>query len=387
MTPGVGMWIWELATCGGAEACAKKAQEVGLSHVLIKSGDRASRWANQWNRDTLDAFERRGIAVYAWAYLYGDDPIGEANAALWALSVGGAGFVIDAEQEYKGKPDQARTFMEHLRQHAPGAFVAYAPYAIIDYHSTLPYVEFGEGCDAVLPQVYFKEFGQTPRAALDATFAQFTKWGDAWKGQGLDAARPVLPIGQVYRGQNGKTPTPADVRAFTARAREAGATSVSWWSWQHVPTSGVWDAIKEAAALPWSAPRVEDDGENEPAAVPQEVLVSNYIPARQWMQDVPAPREAGTRHKTGYLSGKDFQSYVLVNNCGPAARRFRLFYQDWTLHGEHEVQPWNTLTIVVDHDRPGYDGWLHLVADGPDDFLAQIGEAVQPTVSVVVAHE
>lgn len=60
------------------------------------------------------AMRARSIQVWGWHYVYGYDPIGEANIAIQRIQkLGLDGYVIDAEAEYKqpGKDVAASRFM------------------------------------------------------------------------------------------------------------------------------------------------------------------------------------------------------------------------------------------------------------------------------------
>jgi hypothetical protein len=101
---------------------------------------------------------------------------------------------------------------------------------------TYPFNEVVESFDAIAPMVYWmnREPGEDALGALNA-LRHYNK--------------PLLPIGQAYDGsaEGGPpgVPSAAAIQRFMAVSEEAGATSVSFWSWQHADQQA-WDAIKDA---------------------------------------------------------------------------------------------------------------------------------------------
>ncbi len=257
----VGVWIWELWTCVGKndislvteddiKNIAQVCKDNNIAYVIIKSGDGIDTWL-QWEKFSqiiLDSFHALGIKVYTWTYCYGDVPLREAAIAMWSLDKGSEGHVFDAESEYQGKPESAKTMLQAVRGHAPDAFLAYAPFPIIDYHTTFPYIEFGKYCNAVMPQIYFGDFGMTPLEAINWTIQQFDKWKKIWNDGGLaDSIQPIIPLGQAYDNidpkvnyvQNG-----ADIKEFIDGSK--AYFSVNFWSFQHINKPEVWDALKNS---------------------------------------------------------------------------------------------------------------------------------------------
>lgn len=243
---GRGLWVWYIKSCfgGNLDKIIAKCKEVGLTHLLIKSGDGTNTWHNQWTPDLIKYFHDHGIKVYSWTYVYGDVPLREAAIAMWSIDMGADGHVFDAETQYEGKPNSAITMMRAVRQHNPNTFLAYAPFPIIDYHLRYPYIEFGKYCDAVMPQMYWGDFKQRPQATINWTFQQFSKWEKIWKAGGHgDSVKPIIPAGQAYDNPTvGYKNTPADIAEFIQGCR--GYKSVNFWSFQHILRADIWEAIK-----------------------------------------------------------------------------------------------------------------------------------------------
>jgi hypothetical protein len=212
---GVGIWIWELWTCCNKPSIDKvtpediaaliqKLKDNHVKFVLVKSGDGVNTW-EQWSTELVKAFSDSGIALCSWSYVYGDDPVREAHIAEWSLDFGSKMHVFDAETEYQGKPTSAKIMLETVRQHAPQAILAYAPFPIIDYHLSYPYIEFGKYCDLVMPQIYWGDFLKSPVDALNWTFQQWSKWQKTWKANGFaDSIKPLIPLGQAYDNPDSK---------------------------------------------------------------------------------------------------------------------------------------------------------------------------------------
>ena len=120
---GKGFWIWKIKSCEGgvATAIADVALAASLTHVPIKIAD----GPYQYNYDRVakvdliapvrEALKLKNILVWGWHYVYGYDPIGEANIAIQQIQrLGLDGYIIDAEAEYKesGKTAAAQTIHE-----------------------------------------------------------------------------------------------------------------------------------------------------------------------------------------------------------------------------------------------------------------------------------
>jgi hypothetical protein len=168
------LWIWELGKNGPtAERAAELAARWGVRRVFLKSGNGASRgrWARNFSAENRAPFVRRGIEVWAFAYVYGDG-VADADGRTWGTidaqvdAVAGAsvfadvaGIVVDAEIEMVGRPDDARRLCAELRARLlPGQRLAYTTFGWIQRWRRFPFEELDRGCgDAFLPQVYFAE--------------------------------------------------------------------------------------------------------------------------------------------------------------------------------------------------------------------------------------
>jgi len=238
---GHGMWIWYVAKSegGNLDAIALRARAAGISTVFVKSADRGALW-QQFSPQLVAALHARGLRVCAWQFVYGEDPLAEARAAVASIAAGADCFVIDAETAYEGRYAAAQRYLLALRTAVgPSYPLGFTSFPYVDYHPRLPYSVFlgPGGAQANMPQVYWKAIGASVDAASAKTVANNRIYGT-----------PMAPLGQSY-----DAPSAADLRRFRAVWAGYGAGGLSWWSWQ-ASGPAAWAALTEpapaAAALP-----------------------------------------------------------------------------------------------------------------------------------------
>jgi hypothetical protein len=228
---GKGFFIWKIPDCenGNPSAIASVAYDAGLTHVLIKIANGV--YSNNYNFDqkidlvppVAQALRARGIQVYGWHYVYGNDPAGEARIAIQRMrELNLDGYVIDAEMEYKapGKKTAAAKFMTLLRTGLPEAQVALSSFRYPSIHPQLPWREFLERCDLNMPQVYWMK-ANNPGAQLRRSVSEF---------ESLTPYRPVFPTGAAFP-EHGWAPTAPEVTEFMETARDMGLSGINFWSW------------------------------------------------------------------------------------------------------------------------------------------------------------
>ena len=256
---GKGIWIWRLSEAegGNVSAIIERCENVGIEWVAIKCGDGGYFWS-QCKLSTIEQFQNAGIKVFGWQYVYGDDPIGEASVANQILDLGVDGFIIDAEAEYEGKPDNATIYLENIRAEHPDSFIAYTTFPIIDYHTDFPYLEFGKYCDAVMPQDYWKEIGVTPEYMVEWMEEQWNKWHKIWEAGGYsDSIKPIIPLGQGWDVSG------SEITRFCNLVYDHGYGGISLWrygtmteeNWKayaecYVPSAAVFDTGTSANPYP-----------------------------------------------------------------------------------------------------------------------------------------
>jgi hypothetical protein len=250
---GKGDWIWMISSAQSAlgvstvQGVIDYEKNKGMKWIVVKCAQTGT-WMSQFNSDLITRAHNAGMLIFGYERCFGDNVTAEVNAGKQCLALGADGFIIDAEAEYEGKKTQATSMMSSLRASYPNAFIAHAPFPYIDYHTSLPYVEFGKKCNAVMPQCYWKAIGVTPTKMVTDLDAQWKKWHTTWTNQGNGAAvKPIVPIGQGYDGVPGSEIT-TFVNALKNDASPAtagGYKGVSFWSCQH-HNSDEWSAIGAA---------------------------------------------------------------------------------------------------------------------------------------------
>ena len=101
---GDGMWIWYLSRSSGGnlDKIAARARISGIDTVYIKSGDAGKVWT-QFNPGIVAALHARGLRVCAWQFIYGTNPLGEANVGVASVNAGADCLVLDVEGQYESK--------------------------------------------------------------------------------------------------------------------------------------------------------------------------------------------------------------------------------------------------------------------------------------------
>jgi hypothetical protein len=262
---GKGFFTWRLVVVEGGDPQAIVAQALAanLTHVLIK----IANGILSYNIDPTTGLDRaqivsralraQGVQVLGWHYVYGDNPIGEANIAIRRINeVGVDGYVIDAEQEYKrpGMRTSATRFMTHLRNALPTFPFALSTYRYPSYHPELPWREFLTYCDLSMPQVYW----------MQATNAGQQLIRCVNEYQAMTPYRPIVPTGAAF-GEHGWKPTVSEVLEFLETAQSLNLPAVNFWEWSDARSRllPIWDAI---AAYPYG-PKPQDISEQLIAAL------------------------------------------------------------------------------------------------------------------------
>jgi hypothetical protein len=249
---GKGLFTWKIPNCehGDPIAIAAAAKIASLTHVLLKIADGTLTYNGNWGipndlvTPVAQALRSLGIQVWGWHYVYGNDPLGEANRAIQRIRQFNLdGYVIDAEAEYKqdGKKTAARKFMNHLRSALPDLTIALSSYRYPSLHPQLPWREFLELCDLNMPQVYWMK-AHNPGEQLARCVREF---------QSMTPTRPIVPTGSAFR-EHGWQPTSAEVLEFLQAAKNLNLNAVNFWEWSETRSGflpGVWEMIRD---YPWS---------------------------------------------------------------------------------------------------------------------------------------
>ena len=249
---GKGFFTWKIPNCekGDPIAIAVTAKRAGLSHVLVKIADGPIAYNGTWgaNEDlvtpVVEAVRAQGIQIWGWHYVYGENPVGEANIAIRRIQQFNVdGYVIDAEKEYKkeGKREAAKRFMGTLRSAVPNTPIALSSYRYPSLHPQLPWKEFLEKCDFNMPQVYWMK-AHNPGDQLIRCMREF---------QALVPFRPVIPTGAACR-EGGWQPTLDEISEFLQTVKSLNLSAVNFWEWSDARSDilpGAWELIRD---FPWS---------------------------------------------------------------------------------------------------------------------------------------
>lgn len=256
---GKGMFIWKIPRIeeGNPQAVAAVAKGAGLTHVLVKIANGSYTYNGTWNDPTdyttplISALRSLDIKVWGWHYVYGDDPVGEANIAIRRINEYNLdGYVIDAEAEYKkdGRKSAAKTFMSRLRSALPNLDIALSSYRFPSYHPQIPWSEFLDACTYNMPQVYWMK-ANNPADQLERCISEF---------QNISPSRPIIPTGAAF-SEHGWQPTAAEVLEFIKTAKNMNLSALNFWEWYDARAGimpNVWEVIRD---YPWSGTPASKD--------------------------------------------------------------------------------------------------------------------------------
>jgi len=323
---GKGFMIWKVPNCEGGNAAkiTEVAQAANLTHVHIKIADGPTAYNIEKTSGVdlvapvVKSLHANGIQAWGWHYIYGYNPVGEAQIAIQRYSqLNLDGYVIDAEVEFKqpGRDTAARKFMSELRSGLPNAPVALCSFRFPSLHQQFPWTAFLEKCNFNMPQVYW-EGVHNPGAQVRRCVQEF---------QNLSPVRPIHPVGPVYKS-SGWVPTQLDEIEFLDTILALGLKSVNYFAWDYGRSilSSLWDTI---AQFPWPTTPAEEMPQKYITAlnshdVNQVVdLYSDnavHVTASQTIQGKDAIRSWYTRFLTERLPNG---SFVLTSMSGTGSAR------------------------------------------------------------------
>lgn len=242
---GQGMWIWYMSKSSGGSlpAIIEDAKAAGIGTIFVKSSDGSESYWSQFSSELVAAAHAAGLKVCAWQYVYGSNPVGEADLGAKAVQTGADCLVIDAESSYEGHYAAAQQYIETLRENIGASYpIGLASFPYVDYHESFPYSVFlgPGGAQFNVPQMYWKTIGTSVEHVFEHTYEQNLIYG-----------RPIEPLGQTYEG-----PSTAELVAFRSLSAAYGASGLSWWDWQETSTGG-WKALTEPLNSELKAPSPE----------------------------------------------------------------------------------------------------------------------------------
>ncbi len=228
---GQGIWIWYMSASDGGNVAAIVAQAhaAGVGTLFVKSSDGSSNYWSQFSAQLVAELHANGLKVCAWQYVYGSEPVGEADLGAEAVANGADCLVIDAESQYEGHYGAAQKYIETLRAKiGPSYPVGLASFPYVSYHPSFPYSVFlgPGGAQFNAPQMYWHDIGTSVAQVFVTTFEQNLIYG-----------RPILPLGQTYGGVSA-----TELVDFRSLASAYGAAGDSFWDWQETSSSG-WSSL------------------------------------------------------------------------------------------------------------------------------------------------
>jgi hypothetical protein len=252
MISGKGFFIWKIKKCenGDPQKIAEMAQQAGYSHVIIKVANGIWKYNYDWNNHedwcppVVEALRDHGIEPWGWHYVFGEDPVREARAAVDRVrGLDLKGYVIDAEAHYKRAPhrhEAADRFMTDLRRGVGGDIpLALSSYRYPSMHPDIPWNQFLAKCDINMPQVYWIH-AHNPGAQLTQTLREFAS-------PKIKAHPPIIPTGAAFT-EHGWTATASEVREFLDTARSLNLEAANFWEWystrEQLPAE-VWETIQD----------------------------------------------------------------------------------------------------------------------------------------------
>jgi hypothetical protein len=255
---GKGFYIWKVPNTesGNPQSIANLAVNSGFSHALIKIADGTGNYnitsaGVDLALSVTNALHDKGLQAWGWHYIYGDDPIGEANRAIARIkTLGVDGYVIDAESQFESASmaTAATKFASTLRNAYPDLTIALSSFRFPTYHPSFPWVNFLTYCDINMPQVYWVE-AHNPATQLARCVTEF---------KALSIYRPIIPTGiACYEGS--WYPTASDITAFLNEAHVTlNLPAANFWVWDEC-RSQVPDLFTLIANYNWPAATVVKD--------------------------------------------------------------------------------------------------------------------------------
>lgn len=253
---GKGFMIVNIGDCegGNPKVIANLANSCGLKHIAVKIADGPWRWnflrsGQDLIPELITELHKYGIRVWGWHFVYGHQPLIEANIAIRRLLElpGLDGYIMDAGSSFIGQPDLAEDFTEQLRNSLPDTPIALSSFRFPQTQVNFPWNKFLSKCSWNMPQVYWlgsSSSGDQVRRSV----AQYNQ---------MAPDCPIVPIGSAFEesySERGRKrwykPTPAEVNDFlnTAVSLNLPAATFFSWDWCRTRLPEVWDTI---AAFHW----------------------------------------------------------------------------------------------------------------------------------------
>ncbi len=251
---GKGIYVWIIQQLldeyGSFERIAEVASYLHLDWVAVKIANGVLPYNVTWTatgpkdntliKPFIAALQAVGIEVWGWHYIYGNIVALEIRIAVSRVrELGVAGYIANAEGQYKGKFSQARAHSAGVREELPDTPMGLTSYRWPTLHPRLPFREFMENFDFHNPQVYWQ--GATnPGEQLIRSIREL---------QNI-SKKPVIPIGSAY-GVGDWLPTVQQLDEFYTAVFLQNLVGYCFWAWHTVMKNpGFIEAIRAQSLLP-----------------------------------------------------------------------------------------------------------------------------------------
>ena len=309
------MWIWYVSRSDGGSipAIISRARAAGVRTLIVKSSDGGHSWS-QFNSNLVQQLRASGLHVCAWQYVYGTEPLAEADAGARAVSAGAECLIIDAEAEYEGRYASAAAYLHHLRRLVGSSYpLGLASFPYVDYHPAFPYSVFlgPGGAQFDMPQMYWRDIGLGAGSVYRHTYTINRIY-----------RRPVLPLGQTYG-----SPLVEEIQSFRGLAVRYGAPGISWWDYAWTSAGGLWPAVSgvyaSAGAPPLGYPVLAQGDKGDAVLWMQEHLAREFRAQRTTGLFGPLThsllRAFQARHRLPVSGETDVATWRALLRLGPGA--------------------------------------------------------------------
>ena len=259
---------------GDPKAFASLLVDGGFESVGFKVADGSYLYGASVTQDLIAEVRARGISVWGWGFLYGQDWKGEARqGAARCNQLGLDGYAFDIEGAYEATPNAVQNaanilavFRNETARSIPTAFCSWAywnnPRTGSEWHPITVLSAFMAVCDYGMPMQYWQ--GNEAGKAV----AYFLGSLEQWKKH---TPKPIIPTGRAYNGDGGEV-NAESVVAYEAAVRAAGCKGISWWVLDQVQPkyhADVWAAMKAMKGFanpspdpePNPLPNTQEEGE------------------------------------------------------------------------------------------------------------------------------
>lgn len=226
--------------------CLKAANGAAIQYVSKWSP--WPLWGENIRVELINALKEAGLKIYFWHFLFGQNPVGEANAAIaQALKFEPDGYIWDVEGAFDSKPNaesNARLITKKVKLALPDLSQGLCWWALpknpttgIEWHPVKVAKAFMEVCDVGMPMMYWQ--GKTLGGMLKYLHTSLSHWM-------AFTEKPLIPIGRTYKGDGGE-PTPETIIAFAnecflLKDQDNYLPGCSWYSLDKAVDNPLWMA-------------------------------------------------------------------------------------------------------------------------------------------------